>query len=263
MKKRISVVLAVLMLASLLTMAVSAENDPDLLSRIQERGTIIIGLEGDWAPWSFVDEDDQLMGFDVEVARAIAEKLGVEAEIIPGEWDGLFAGMDAGRYDIVVNGVEVTPEREEKYDFAGPYAYIRTALIVRGDNETIQSFEDLEGKKTANSIASTYMNLAEDYGATCYGVDTLDETLTMVLQGRVDATLNAIVSYTDYMAQHPDANLKVVATTEEASDVAIPMRKGEETASLLEAVNKAIAELHEEGVISELSLKYFGEDISK
>lgn len=261
MKRMLSVLLAVLMLASLLTLTVSAEQD--LLAKIQERGTIIIGLEGDWAPWSFVDENDQLMGFDVEVARAIAAKLGVEAEIIPGEWDGLFAGMDAGRYDIVVNGVEVTPERTEKYDFADPYAYIRTALIVRGDNETIKTFEDLKGKKTANSIASTYMNLAEDYGATCYGVDTLDETLTMVLQGRVDATLNAIVSYTDYMAQHPDANLKVVATTEDASNVAIPMRKGAETASLLEAINKAIAELHEEGVISELSVKYFGEDISK
>lgn len=261
MKRMLSALLAVLMLASLLTLTVSAEQD--LLAKIQERGTIIIGLEGDWAPWSFVDENDQLMGFDVEVARAIAAKLGVEAEIIPGEWDGLFAGMDAGRYDIVVNGVEVTPERTEKYDFADPYAYIRTALIVRGDNETIKTFEDLKGKKTANSIASTYMNLAEDYGATCYGVDTLDETLTMVLQGRVDATLNAIVSYTDYMAQHPDANLKVVATTEDASNVAIPMRKGAETASLLEAINKAIAELREEGVISELSVKYFGEDISK
>ena len=261
MKRIISALLAVLMLAALLTVGASAEED--LLQTIQSRGTIIVGLEGDWAPWSFVDENDELMGFDVEVARAIAEKLGVEAEIIPGEWDGLFAGMDAGRYDMVVNGVEVTPERTEKYDFSDPYAYIRTALIVRGDNEDIKTFEDLKGKKTANSIASTYMNLAEDYGATCYGVDTLDETLTMVLQGRVDATLNAIVSYTDYLAQHPDANLKVVATTEDASNVAIPMRKGDETASLREAINQAIAELHEEGVISELSIKYFGEDISK
>lgn len=259
MKRIFAVLLAALMLSALLTVTASA----DLLDQIQERGTIIIGLEGDWAPWSFVDENDELAGFDAEVARAIAAKLGVEVQFIPGEWDGLFAGMDAGRYDIVINGVEVTPERTEKYDFTEPYAYIRTALIVRGDNETIKTFDDLKGKKTANSIASTYMNLAEDYGATCYGVDTLDETLTMVLQGRVDATLNAIVSYTDYMAQHPDANLKVVATTEDASNVSIPMRKGEETASLMEAINQAIAELHEEGVISELSLKYFGEDISK
>lgn len=263
MKRIIAVMLAVFMLASVLTMAVSAKGSDDLLETIQERGTIIVGLEGDWAPWSYVDENDELTGYDVEVAKAIADKLGVEIQIVPGEWDGLFAGMDAGRYDMVVNGVEVTEERADKYDFSTPYAYIRTALIVKGDNDSIKTFEDLKGKKTANSIASTYMNLAESYGATCYGVSTLDETLTMVLQGRVDATLNAIVSFTDYMAQHPDSNLKVVATTEEASNVAIPMRKGDETASLREAVNKAIDELREDGTLSELSTRFFGEDISK
>lgn len=263
MKRMIAAVLAVFMLASVLTMAASAKGSDDLLKTIQERGTIIVGLEGDWAPWSYVDENDELTGYDVEVAKAIADKLGVEIQIVPGEWDGLFAGMDAGRYDMVINGVEVTEERADKYDFSTPYAYIRTALIVKGDNDSIKTFEDLKGKKTANSIASTYMNLAESYGATCYGVSTLDETLTMVLQGRVDATLNAIVSFTDYMAQHPDSNLKVVATTEDASNVAIPMRKGDETASLRETVNKAIDELREDGTLSELSTRFFGEDISK
>lgn len=263
MKRLFAAALAVLMLATAMTMAVSAEESGDLLSRIQERGTIVVGLEGDWAPWSYVGEDDELTGYDVEVAKAIADKLGVELQIVPGEWDGLFAGMDAGRYDLVINGVEVTEDRAEKYDFADPYAYIRTALIVRGDNDDIHTFEDLKGKKTANSIASTYMNLAESYGATCYGVATLDETLTMVLQGRVDATLNAIVSYTDYMSQHPDSNLKVVATTEDASNVAIPMRKGDDTATLRDAVNQAIAELREEGTLSELSIRFFGEDISE
>ena len=263
MKRMIAVMLAVFMLASVLNMAVSAKGSDDLLETIQKRGTIIVGLEGDWAPWSYVDENDELTGYDVEVAKTIADKLGVEIQIVPGEWDGLFAGLDAGRYDMVVNGVEVTEERADKYDFSTPYAYIRTALIVKGDNDSIKTFEDLKGKKTANSIASTYMNLAESYGATCYGVSTLDETLTMVLQGRVDATLNAIVSFTDYMAQHPDSNLKVVATTEEASNVAIPMRKGDETASLREAVNKAIDELREDGTLSELSTRFFGEDISK
>lgn len=263
MKRLFAAALAVLMLVTVMTVAVSAEESGDLLSRIQERGTIVVGLEGDWAPWSYVGEDDELTGYDVEVAKAIADKLGVELQIVPGEWDGLFAGMDAGRYDLVINGVEVTEDRAEKYDFADPYAYIRTALIVRGDNDDIHTFEDLKGKKTANSIASTYMNLAESYGATCYGVATLDETLTMVLQGRVDATLNAIVSYTDYMSQHPDSNLKVVATTEDASNVAIPMRKGDDTATLREAVNQAIAELREEGTLSELSIRFFGEDISE
>lgn len=272
MKKILCAALAVVMVLALAACgskqeaaapAETTDTASNLLTQIQERGSIIVGLEGDWSPWSFVGEGDELLGFDVEVAQAVAAKLGVKAEIVPGEWDGLFAGLDSKRYDMIVNGVEITPDRADKYDFCDPYAFIRTALIVRNDNTEITTFEDLKGKTTANSIASTYMTLAEDYGATVSGVDTLDETLTMVLQGRVDATLNANVSFTDYMAQHPDAELKIVATTEDASDVAIPVRKGDETATFRDAVNKAIAELHADGTISQLSLKYFGEDISK
>jgi len=161
------------------------------------------------------------------------------------------------------NGVEVTDERAQKYDFSTPYGYIRTALIVRGDNTDIQSFEDLKGKHTANSIASTYMTLAEGYGATAAGVDTLDQTIQMVLSGRADATLNAEVSFYDYMNVHPDANLKVVALTDEASKVSMPMRKEERSASLLAAVNQAIAELDAEGELTRISEKYFGKDITK
>ena len=178
------------------------------------------------------------------------------------EWDGIFAGLDSSRYDMAANGVEITEERAQKYDFSTPYGYIRTALIVRGDNDSIASFEDLNGKRTANSIASTYMTLAESYGATAVGVDTLDQTLSMVLSGRADATLNAEVSFYDYMNVHPDADLKVVALTDEASQVAIPLRKGEDSASLRAAVDQAIAELRDEGELSRISEKYFGKDIT-
>ena len=175
---------------------------------------------------------------------------------------GLFAGLDSGRYDIVCNGVEVTDERAETYDFTVPYGYIHTALAVRKDNEEIQSFEDLEGKVTANSIASTYMTLAEQYGATVQGVDTLDETIQLLVSGRIDATLNADVSFYDYLKVNPDADFKIVALTDDASHVAIPMRKGAETATLMEAVNQAIEELRADGTLGEISMKYFGSDIA-
>ena len=106
------------------------------------------------------------------------------------------------------------------------------------------------------------MTLAESYGATAVGVDTLDQTLSMVLSGRADATLNAEVSFYDYMNVHPDANLKVVALTDEASQVAIPLRKGEDSASLRAAVDQAIAELRDEGELTRISEKYFGKDIT-
>lgn len=237
--------------------------EADQLARIQEKGEIVIAMEGTWAPWTYHDENDELVGFDVEVGKLIAEKLGVEATFVEGEWDGLFAGLDSERYDIIINGVEVTDERSEKYDFTDPYCYIHTALIVKDDNTDITTFEDLAGKTTANSISSTYMLLAEEYGATVQGVDSLDETIQMVLAGRVDATLNADVSFYDYMNVHPEAALKVVALTNEASLVSIPTRKGDDSKTLREAINNALEELRADGSLAAVSEKYFGSDISK
>ena len=231
------------------------------LAAIQANGKLVVALEGAWQPWSYHDESDTLVGYDVEVSRAIAEKLGVEPEYVESDWDSLFAGLDAGRFDIVCNGVEVTDERSKTYDFTTPYGYIHTALAVRKDNEDIKSFEDLKGKTTANSLASTYMELAESYGATVQGIDTLEETIQLLTAGRIDATLNADVSFYDYLNVHPDADFKLVAQTAEASHVAIPVLKSEDTA-YLDALNTAIEELRADGTLKTLSEKYFGQDIS-
>lgn len=259
MKKIIVMLMAVVMLLTMFGCSKKEESGSQL-DKIKEAGKIIVAMEGTWAPWTYHDEEDNLVGYDTEVAQKIAEKLGVEVEFVEGEWDGLFAGLDAGRYDIIVNGVDITEERSEKYDFTDAYAYNRTALIVKGDNEEIQTFEDLNGKTTANTLSSSYAALSESYGATTKGVDTLEQTIELVLNGHVDATLNAEVSYYDYLEVHPDADLKIATFTEDTTHVAIPIRKGED--ELREAINKALAELAEEGVLTELSEKYFNVDIS-
>lgn len=246
------------------TGTVDLSNADGLLKQVLDKGTLVAGMEGNWAPWSYHDLDtNEVIGYDADTARAIGEKLGVEVQIVEAPWESLFAGLDDGRYDIVINGVEVTDERSEKYDFSEPYAYIHTALVVRKDNEEIKSFDDLKGKKTVNSIGSTYMELAESYDASAAGVSTLNDTIQNVIDGRADATLNADVSIYDYLNQQPDANIKIVATTEDASHVAIPIRKGDETASFEKAVNAAIEELKADGTLAELSEKYFGSDVTK
>ena len=269
MKKRIFA--ALLAAACLAALAACGSKEPsassgeteDLLAAIQAKGKIVVAMEGTWAPWTYHNEADELVGYDVEVAKKIAEKLGVEVSFVEGEFDGLLAGLEAGRYDIMVNGVDIDEERSKKFDFSTPYAYNRTAVIVRADNEDIQSMEDLSGKHTANTITSTYAAVAEKYGAEVTGVDDLNQTFELLFSGRIDATLNAEVSYYDYLRAHPDAEIKVACLDTETTQVAIPMRKGEETASLREAVDKALDELAQEGVLSQLSNQYFGVDISQ
>ena len=263
-KKRLAALISVFALSLTAFSACGKSADKDALDAIKDKGTITIGLEGNWQPWSYHEADsDELIGYDADVARAIGKKLGVKVKIVEAPWESLFAGLDDGRYDLVINGVDVTEERQQKYDFSDAYAHIHTALVVKDDNTEIKKFEDLKGKKTVNSIGSTYMTLAEKYGATATGVSTLDETIQNVIDGRADATLNSEDSIATYLQTKPDAPIKVVATTKDASNVAIPMKKGESTKTLRKAINKALSEMKSDGTLAEISKKYFNKDVSK
>lgn len=235
---------------------------PDRLARIKEAGEITVAMEGTWSPWTYHDESGTLTGFDVDVATAIAEKLGVKATFVEGGWDGLLAGLENGRYDIMVNGVNATPERAELYDFSSPYAYDRMAVIVRGDDDRIQAMEDLNGMSTANTITSIYAAKAQEYGANVTGVDDLAQTFQLLLSERIDATLNSELTFLDYMNQNPDSNLKVAVLADEADSIVIPTQKGEDAATLRAALDDAIEALRTDGTLTDLAMKYFGTDIS-
>ena len=159
------------------------------LEAVQSNGKLVVALEGAWQPWSFHDENDTLVGYDVEVSRAIAEKLGVEPEYVESDWDSLFAGLDAGRYDLVCNGVEVTEERAKTYDFTTPYGYIHTALAVRKDNDDIKSVDDLADKNVAVQSGSNGPAILEEFApkASQQEFKTDEEARQALQQGRVDA----------------------------------------------------------------------------
>lgn len=238
----------------------SESTDGDLLARIQEEGVIIIGTEGTYSPNSYHDEIGKLVGFDVEVAEKIAEKLGVRAEFVESKWDSLFAGMDSGRIDIVVNEVEESEERREKYDFSEPYTYIHGALLVAEDNDEIQGVEDLAKKRAAQNLTSSWGQLAERYGAELVRVDSMNQSVELILTGRADVTLNAETAFYDFMKNQPDQGVKIAGMTDSATSSVVPVRKGNE--SLVNAINEALEEMKESGELAELSVKYFGEDVT-
>ena len=259
MKKILSLVLA-LALTAMAGMALADE--ADALKKIQERGTLVVGMEGNWSPWTYHDEKTgELTGLEVDIANLIAEGLGVKADFQEAPWDALLAGVDAGRFDIICNGVGYTEERAKSYSFTTPYVYSNKVLVVAENNEEIKTVDDLKGKKTANSASSTYAALAEEYGATLVPVDTLGETMDMLVQGRVDATLNAQVSIADYLREHPDAKIKTVQVL--AGDpVAYPVAK-EGTESLVNAINEILEAARQDGRLAEISIRYFGVDTTK
>ena len=227
---------------------------------IKEKGEINIAMEGTWKPWTYHDENDKLVGFDTEIGEEIAKKMGVKANFIEGEWDGLLAGISSGRYDIMINGVDITDERKKAYDFTNPYAYMKTAIIVKKDNNEINSFSDLKGKNTANTISSTYAELAESYGASVLGVDDLNQTFELLNQNRIDATLNAEVTYYDYLKAHPNADVKIAALSDTANLIGIPVKKGNE--DLVAAINGILTEMKNDGTLKRISEKYFGIDVT-
>lgn len=250
----------VLLALGLITLATPAFAQT-ALDEVKAAGVLRIGTEGTYAPFTFHDDTGALVGFDVEIGRAIAEQLGVEPEFVEGPWDGLIAGIDANRYDVVINQVGINEERQAKYDFSEPYIASKAALIVKDDNADIASFEDLAGKTSAQSLTSNFGKLAESYGAELVGTEGFDQSIALVIQGRADATINDSLSFFDFKTQQPDAPVKVVATAEDADFSGVILAKGKP--ELLAAINEALATIKADGTYAEISQKYFGEDVSQ
>ncbi|MFP5316458.1 MAG: amino acid ABC transporter substrate-binding protein [Actinomycetes bacterium] len=231
------------------------------LAEIQESGVLTVGTEGTYKPFTYHEGGaGDLTGYDVEVITAVAEKLGVEAEFEETQWDAIFAGLEAGRFDVIANQVSITPEREETYSFSVPYTYSNGVIVTSADNSEITSFEDLEGKTTAQSLTSNWYELAEESGAEIEAVEGWAQSVTLLEQGRVDATINDELTFLDYQKSTPNDAIKIAAETEEQSRSALAFRQGSD--DLVEAVNTALEELRTDGTLAEISEKYFGEDVS-
>ena len=235
-----------------------AEN---LLEQIQQEGVLRIGTEGTYAPFTFHDSSGKLTGFDVELATEIAIRLGVEPVFMETQWDAMFAGLDAKRFDMIANQVGIRPDRQEKYDFSKPYVTSTAVLVVHKDNNTVDGFEDIKGLKAAQTLTSNLTDIARENGAEIVGVEGFNQAIDLLASKRVDVTINDGLSVLDFLKQKPETPIKIVAKHPEAAQNGFMFRKG--NPELVEAVNQALDEMMQDGTYLKISKKWFGADVSK
>jgi len=197
---------------------------------------------------------------DVEVAQAVGKELGLKVEFQETQWDGIFAGLEAGRFDVIGNQVSINPERQAKYLFSTPYTVSPSVVVVKKGDTSVKTFADLKGKTTAQSLTSNFYKLAEDAGANVESVEGWAQAVALLEQGRVQATVNDKLTYLDYVKQHPDAKLAVAAETDPTQSAFAFTKKKD---ALVKAVDGALAKLASDGTLAKLGKKYFGEDVSE
>ncbi|UFT99684.1 amino acid ABC transporter substrate-binding protein [Radiobacillus kanasensis] len=236
------------------------EETASLHDKVMEEGVLTVGTEGTYAPFTFHNESGELTGYDVEVVREVGKRMGVEVKFEETQWDSMFAGLNAERFDLIANQVGINEERLANYDFSVPYTYSAAVVVVPEDNTSITSFEDLEGKKSAQSLTSNFGAIAKENGAEIEGVEGLAQSIELIKQGRVDVTVNDKLAVLDYMNQQKDAGIKIVAQEESVSETALAFRKGNE--DLVEAINEQLEAMKEDGTLSEIAKEWFGEDVS-
>lgn len=231
------------------------------LAAIKKSGEITIATEGTYKPFSYHKGGaGELTGYDVDVAKAVAKKLGVKPVFKETQFDGIFAGLKAGRFDLIANEISINPAREKAYDMSDPYTYSPGVVIVRSDNKDIKSLKDLKGKTSAQSLTSNFYKLAKGAGANVEAVEGWAQSVDLLEQGRVDATVNDQLTYLDYKKQKPDAKIKSVGQAGDVSRNAFAAKKGSE--KLVTQINSALEALQQDGTLAKYGEKYFGRNVS-
>ncbi|WP_211443623.1 cystine ABC transporter substrate-binding protein [Collimonas humicola] len=235
----------------------------DLLDTVKSRGTLRVAMEGNYPPFNFKDQKSgELSGFEVDVAKLLAAKLGVKPEFTTTEWSGILAGLGAGKYDVILNQVGITEARQKTFDFSQPYTLSSAQLIVRKDEKrSFPTLESLKGYKLGLGQGTNF----EQKAKAVPGIDVKTypgspEYLADLASGRIDAALNDRL-LVGYLLKSSNLPLKAGATFGDIDKIGIPFQKG--NPKFEAALNKALDEILKDGSFKQVSFKWFGFDVSK
>lgn len=242
----------------------SESGEQNSWERIEESGKLVVGTEGLYFPVTYFDETTkELTGFDVEVVRALGEKLGLEVEFKTMEFDGLLPALRNNQIDVAANDFSITEERLEKFDFTVPVKHsYGSALVRESDNSEIDTVDDLEGKKVGGAATSNYSDYAKEQGAEVIVYTGSDTVLPEIVQGRVDATLNDYLVLIQALEQFDKPGLKLAENVKFLPNSSgLVMQK--DSPELKKQLDAALTELIEDGTVTEIALEFLGADVTK
>ena len=248
--------------AALLCVAATASHAADLLDTVKQAGVLKIALEGTYPPFDYRNAEGQLEGFDVDVAKAVAARLGVKPQFVTTEWSGILAGLQAGKFDVIVNQVTITPQRKEALDFSQPYTYSAAQLIQRKDDKRdFKSLDDFKGKKLGVTLGTNYDQMARTVpGIEVQTYPGAPEKLRDLAAGRIEATLDDRLML-PYMIKTSNLPLRAGAVLNGGKqEMAIPFRKG--NPKFEKAINDALTSLKQDGTLKKISMHWFGSDVT-
>lgn len=275
MLKRISFLLSLFTLAIVLVACGSSSTDDtndanDANENAEEETTteengdkevLIIGIDDQFPPMGFRDENNEIVGFDIDYARAAAEYMGVEVEFQPIDWKTKETELTSGRIDLIWNGYTITEERKEKVNFTEPYLENAQVIAVLEDSD-IQTLDDLEGKLIGLQALSSAMD-AFEASPIADTVESITEYKDNVLAlndleaGRVDAVVIDEVAI-DYYMTEKEGTFRVLDESLAPEQYGVGVRKEDE--ELLNRLQEALDQMNEDGTAAEISEKWFGED---
>lgn len=242
----------------------SEDSELSLLQRINDNGVITIGTEGTYPPFTYHDETGKLTGYDIEVARAVADRLGVKAEFREVQWSALLSGLEDKQFDMVANQVSLSsPERRAKYDTVIPYSWSGAVMLAPIEDTLYSSWDDLNGMRSAQSPSSEYSDIAVSFKATIVPVDTMTQALQAVEQTRADLTVNDQLAALDYLRRFPESGLeiKLIAPKSDQSGSGLVLLKGNN--EVVSKLDDVMLELQADGTLSNLSQEFFANDITQ
>ncbi|NGP59146.1 transporter substrate-binding domain-containing protein [Paenibacillus thiaminolyticus] len=233
------------------------------LEQIKKAGKIRVGLMGTYAPYNFLNDKHEVDGFDADVAKEVAKRLGVEVEFITGEFSGLIEGLQKNKYDALVSQVTITEDRKKMMDFSTPYVKNAVNVIVKSDNGTIQKIEDFKDKKIGVGLGTNDEKYLRDVAMPKVGkfeIATYNDVITSLKDldvGRIDATINNVFALKPLIEKN---QFKVKAVGEPIKEDFAGIAIRQNHPELLDAINKALAEMKSDGTFTEIFHKWFDVD---